>query len=146
MKLLRPVRRDAFSLVEVVFALAIMSFCLIVLLALLPISLSTIKDASEETAGINVISTVVSDLKATPTADTSSPNYKLTLADAKPQTIYVDQAGKVASASVARYLVTVTLSSPTDQNTINGVASVSWPAQAAKPAATVESFFALNRS
>jgi uncharacterized protein (TIGR02598 family) len=143
----------AFSLVEVVIALAIMSFCLIILLGILPVSLTTIKNASEETAGINAISTIVSDLKSTPPAASVSPNYQLALptpqSGANRQVIYIDQAGAVlasANTSGARYKVTVTMGSPSLQNTVSGVAQVSWPVQAATPTETVEASFALNRN
>jgi uncharacterized protein (TIGR02598 family) len=144
---------QAFSLIEVVIALAITAFCLIILLAILPVSLTTIKNASEETAGINVISTIVSDLKSTPATTNVSPNYQIalptTISGANQQVIYIDQAGALlagANTSSARYKVTLTMSSPTLQNTINGVARASWPAQAAAPTDTVEASFALNRN
>jgi uncharacterized protein (TIGR02598 family) len=144
----------AFSLIEVVLALAIMSFCLIVLLGLLPLSLATIKNASEETSGINVASMVVSDLKSTPSTNSASSTYGLTLPTAtamasQAQVIYLDQAGgKLANATSAgaRYKVTVTLSPPSAQNTIAGLAQLSWPAQAVNNSPAVEVFFALNRS
>jgi len=142
---------NAFSLVEVVLALAITSFCLIVLLGILPVSLTTIKNASEETAGINVISTIVSDLKSTPSTNAASLVYGLALptAGASVTNFVVDPSGQMLSgvnASGAQYKVTVTMDGPTSQNTITGVARVSWPAQAVTPTATVESFFALNRN
>ena len=143
--------RTGFSLVEVVLALAIMSFCVIVLLAILPVSLTSIKNATEETAGINVISTIVSDLKSTPVTNAASSIYHLTLptAAATTKTFVVDQAGAVlagANASGARYSVTITFNAPTAQNTVTGMAKVTWPAQAAIPIGTVESYFSINRN
>ncbi len=153
MKITRFGPESAFSLIEVVIALAITSFCLVILLAILPVSVTTIKNASEETAGINVISTIVSDLKSTPAATSVSPNYQLavptTVSGGNQQVIYIDQAGAVlpgANSSGVRYKVTVTMASPTLQNTIKGVATVSWPALAATPTDTVEASFALNRN
>ncbi len=147
-------QKRGFSLIEVVLALAIMSFCLIVLLGLLPLSLATIKNASEETTGINVVSTVVSDLKSTPATAQTSPTYQLSLPTAtssgnQSQTIYLDQSGGAlpnATSAGARYKVTVTLSPPSLQNTITGLAKLSWPAQAVNASPAVEVFFALNRS
>jgi len=131
-----------------------MSFCLVALLGLLPLSLITIKNASEETTGINIVSTIVSDLKSTPSTAQSSPIYQLALpamnaSVSQSQVLYVDQAGAVltnASSAGARYKVTVTLSPPTAQNTVTGLAKLSWPAQAANPSPAVEVFFALNRN
>ena len=135
-------------------ALGIMSFCLFALLGLLPISLTTIKNASEETAGINMVSTIVSDLKSTPASAQNSTIYQVALPTAsatvnQSTVIYLDQAGAAlptASTSGARYKVTVTLTPPTAQNTITGLAKLSWPAQAANPSPAVEVFFELNRN
>lgn len=139
----------AFSLVEVVLALAIMSFCVIVLLAILPVSLTSIKNATEETAGINVISTIVSDLKSTPATNTTSTIYHLTLPTSTGSTnnFIVDQSGAIlagANASGARFSVTVTFNPTT--NIVTGLARVTWPAQVAAPVGTVESYFSLIRN
>ena len=154
MKKKRFTVEEAFSLVEVVLALAVMSFCLIVLLGILPVSMTTIKNSSDETAGINVISTIVSDLQSTPATTNVSPNYQLPLPTAlsggnQAQVLYTDGAGarlSGANTSGARYKVTIILGNPTQQNTVNGVAQASWPAQAAVPTSTVETYFALNRN
>jgi uncharacterized protein (TIGR02598 family) len=147
-------QKRGFSLVEVVLALGIMSFCLMALMALLPLGLNTIKNASEETAGINIVSNVVADLRSTPAASQTSPTYQIALpaptaTGNQPQVLYLDQAGGVlasGSSPDARYKVTITLSTPSLQNTITGNARLSWPARAVKSPATVEVFFALNRN
>ncbi|MEI8340476.1 MAG: Verru_Chthon cassette protein B [Verrucomicrobiota bacterium] len=141
----------AFTLVEIAMALGIMSFCLVILLGLLPVSLTTLQNASEETAGINIISTIITDLKSTPVTSGTSSTYQLTFPTApgggnQALTMYFDKAGGVTKSIDARYKVTVTLSPPTLQNTITGIARVSWPAMAVNPTSAVEVFLALNRN
>ena len=62
----KPGRRAGFSLVEVVLALAVAAFCLLILFALIPLGLKTDKASLEQTTANGILSAVNSDLRATP--------------------------------------------------------------------------------
>jgi len=147
-------KENAFSLVEIALAIGILSVSVAVIVGLLPVSLTTLQNASEESAGINIISTIISDLKSTPASTGTSSTYQLTFPTAltggnQAQTLYFDQVGGLLAgpgSAGSRYKATVTLGTPSLQNTITGIARVSWPAQAANPTSSVEIFLALNRN
>ncbi len=90
-----------FSLVEVALALGIASFCLITLMALLPVGVQHYKQADTQKTMVNLASMVVRDLETT-SAGTSaviSPRFKFSVPAAgetvsgTPQTLYVDAFG-----------------------------------------------------
>ena len=55
----------AFSLVEVTLALGIAAFCLIAVFGLVPVGVQTNRNATSQTAATNILSSVVSDIRAT---------------------------------------------------------------------------------
>lgn len=55
-----------FSLVEVTLALGVAAFCLVTVLGLLPVGVKTNQNASQQTMAANILSEIVSDLRATP--------------------------------------------------------------------------------
>jgi uncharacterized protein (TIGR02598 family) len=59
-------RKNAFSLVEVTLALGISSVAILAMLALMPVGLSTMKDAAESAGRAQVLTYVASTLRATP--------------------------------------------------------------------------------
>jgi len=63
MKLL-PHGARAFSLVEVTFALGIAAFCLIAVFGLMPVGVQTNRNATSQTAATTILSSVVSDMRA----------------------------------------------------------------------------------
>src|SRR5205809_1506701 len=66
-------RLHAFSLVEVTLALGVAAFCLIAVLGLVPVGVQTNRNATSQTTATNILSSVVSDIRATlPTANTSA--------------------------------------------------------------------------
>jgi type II secretory pathway pseudopilin PulG len=68
----RSHRRRAFSLVEVVLALSVATFAILVIVALLPIGIKSTKDSLDETGALNVLSQVIADRQATPFANPST--------------------------------------------------------------------------
>jgi type II secretory pathway pseudopilin PulG len=69
---LNPLRRSAFSLVEVVLALGLVSFCLLSVVGLLPVGLKSIKNARTESAAANALNQLADALRnATTNADGS---------------------------------------------------------------------------
>jgi hypothetical protein len=87
---------SGFSLVEVAMALAIASFTLITLMALLPVGIQSYRDADAQSAMVNLATMIVRDLAATPSSGTS-PRFGFSIPAAggtssgvTPQTVYVD--------------------------------------------------------
>jgi len=64
---------SGFSLIEVVIALGIASFCLITVFALLPIGINTNQNAFEQTAAAGIATAIAADLHGTPTVSTIAP-------------------------------------------------------------------------
>jgi len=56
---------SAFSLVEVVLALGIVSFCLLAIVGLLPVGLKAVKNANEQAAAANVLNAIADSLRST---------------------------------------------------------------------------------
>ena len=72
----------AFSLVEVALAMGVASFCLVAVLGLVPLGVSTNEAASDQATGSNILTHVLADLRATPMTSppggvTASAEYKL---------------------------------------------------------------------
>ena len=102
-----------FSLVEVVLALAVASFCMVVLVGLVPVGLQRYHKADDQSSMVNLATMVTSDLAATPngngTAAVNSPRFSFSIPiptssggtapqTVAPQTVYVDASG-VASGT-----------------------------------------------
>ncbi len=142
-------RAAAFSLLEVVLALGVAGFCLIAILGLLPVGVQTNRNASSQTAVNNIIATVMSDLRTTPAAAVTSPEFAITF-DAE-KTLFFDGSGK-ASPSLStdsRYRLNVTWNAaPTGLH--YAVLKATWPAEVdpatTPPGGSVEIFAAFDRN
>lgn len=69
----------AFSLVEVTLALGVAAFCLIAILGLIPVGLSSNYTASEQTAAVGLAKAIMADLRATPLTTQTSPLFGFTI-------------------------------------------------------------------
>jgi uncharacterized protein (TIGR02598 family) len=58
-----PPQTGAFSLVEVILAIGIVSFAFLAVVALLPIGLKTVRESSDESEAMNLLPAVAADLK-----------------------------------------------------------------------------------
>lgn len=72
--------RRGFSLVEVVLALGICSFAMVAIVGMIPVGLSTFKDAMDTTAQSQIVQTLASevlltDYRTLTASSTSSPRY-----------------------------------------------------------------------
>ncbi len=122
---------SGFSLVEVTLAFGIAAFCLIALFGLLPVGVQTNRNATSQTAATNIMASVVADLRATPTFNTTSTEFALTFgANA---TLYFDGTGQFAGllGANSRYQLNVTWYGSTGLRYAD--LKVTWPA-AATPA------------
>ena len=168
MKRRAPVAKG-FSLVEVVFALAVATFCIVLLAALLPVGLQSYHQADTRSAMANMATMVVRDLQSTSSTGTLSPRFGFTIplaggtaSGTTPQTIYVD-ATAIATGTITApptggsiYRISLLFSPPANGQRAATVATIliSYPANA-DPTATqmpknfissFETTIALNRN
>jgi uncharacterized protein (TIGR02598 family) len=157
---------DAFSLVEVVVALGVTVFCLLVLFGLLSVGLGSNRNTMEQTRATTILSAVVADLYATPQTlppggATNSLQFNVKIpanpvtAATPVTTLYFPGNGQLstnATSAGSAYRLTVT---PVVPSTGGGARTatfldliVSWPAVATTNNAvgTVETFVSLNRN
>jgi type II secretory pathway pseudopilin PulG len=153
----------AFSLVEVTLALGIAAFCLIAVFGLMPVGVQTNRNATSQTAATNIIAAVAADLRATPKAGTTSPQFGINIPsdptsppDPPPcsgtQTFYLNTNGQIVTTD-ARYRVVITFIRNPSATATTGATyarlKVSWPAVAdpctTTPSGSVEMFAAFDR-
>lgn len=140
----------AFSLVEVTLALGVAAFCLIAIFGLIPVGVQTNRNATSQTAAINIIAAVVADLRATPKppAINTSTQFGITFGT-NPPPLYFDSAGQSSASltSNSRYQLNVRFTWNSG-NAYGADVKVTWPAAAtpANPAGSVETFAAFDRN
>ena len=86
----------AFSLVEVTLALGIAAFCLIAVSGLVPVGVQTNRNATSQTAATNILSSVASDIRASPKGLSGSltAKYKIRRAKGNITTVCFDGQGQ----------------------------------------------------
>lgn len=157
----------AFTLVEVALAMGVASFCLIVVLGLVPIGVETGQMAADQTAAGSILTHVLSDLRATPTTTPAggavlSTQYALQIpasgAGASSAILYfgdsVNQFSKTTTLATSRYRLTVNFLPSVGGRAATGVSlQVSWPARvdpsltgSGGPTGRVQVFAALDRN
>ena len=87
-------RLHAFSLVEVTLALGIAAFCLIAVFGLVPVGVQTNRNATSQTAATNILSSVVSDIRASPKGATKTAKYEIRRAKSNQTTVCFDGQGQ----------------------------------------------------
>lgn len=135
-----------FSLIEVALALGIAAFVLMVLLGMLPIGLTNHRNAERETQAASLLSTVVTDLKNSPTNQATailnlSPNPLASAAAVTTTNYFAENEQKVTQAADALCRVELQAAAAGSQG--RGVfVRVTWPAQApaGKEAGAVETY------
>ena len=144
-------RRPAgFTLVEIVIALGVATFCLIAILGLLPVGVQTTRDATSETAANSVLASVIADLRVTPPGSTISQQYQITFGT--PKTLYFDAAGQFTTAvgltSKLRLDVTFPANEGFTHSPTYSYLKVSWPATApaANASGSIQMFAAFDRN
>ena len=160
------IRNAGFSLVEVTIALGVASFCLVAVFGLLPLALSSNQTAIEQTTADGILSSVISDLRATPptvpvggAADSRQFAINIPAAGGggmAAQTIYFNGEQQLVAQGDARYRLTITfLPTPVGggvRAASCAILQISWPAGVdpsagkAKPAGSVSTFVALDRN
>ena len=83
-----------FSLVEVTLALGIAAFCLIAVLGLVPVGVQTNRNATSQTTATNILSSVVSDIRASPKGSTDTKKYGIRRSKSNQTTVCFDGQGQ----------------------------------------------------
>jgi len=161
----------AFSLVEVTFALGIAAVCLIAVMGTIPVGVQTNRNATSQTAAANIMAAVISDLRATPKANTTSIQFGISVSTdartgvaqtclpcatcwvAQTQTFYFDSQGQVVSAPNGRYRLSVTSVANPTATAMGGAVfmalKVTWPASvdpcAVTPGGSIQNFAMFDR-
>jgi uncharacterized protein (TIGR02598 family) len=135
--------------VELVLALGVAAFCLIAVFGLIPVGVQTNRNATSQTAATNIIAAIVADLRTTPAAATSSPQFAITFGTDK--TLYFDASGQAATSlgPDSRYQVNIRWNSA-----FTGLhyadLKVTWPAPVdpatTTPGGVVDIFAAFDRN
>jgi uncharacterized protein (TIGR02598 family) len=138
----------AFSLVEVTLALGVAAFCLIAVFGLVPLGVQTNRNSTSQTAATDIVAAVVADLRATPTANSTSSQFGVTFGANR--TLYFDSAGQFTTSLDAnsRYQLNVTWNGSPPTGMQYADLKVTWPAAAtaANASGAVELFAAFGRN
>jgi uncharacterized protein (TIGR02598 family) len=142
----RTRKNSGFSLIEVTLALGVAAFCLIALFGLIPVSMQTNRNATNQTAATSIIAGVVADLRATPTANSTSAQFGITFGTNA--TLYFDGAGQASTSPTtnSRYQLNVTWGGSSALRYAD--LKVTWPATAtaANTTGSTEMFAAIDRN
>src|SRR5207302_1646544 len=166
--------RSGFSLIEVVLALGVASFCLIAVLGMLPVGLKTQQGSVNQTKANAIISQIIDDLRA----DVRLPPGQASKAQgvwanlnghwalvAKPDTLFFTNDGyqtgtmlnQIPAPSDAVFAATIKYLSPPTVTTSTAKITVAWPASSvsidpstqevdlSKVAGSIDMFAAVNR-
>jgi len=138
----------AFSLIEVVVAIGIVSFAFLILLALVPMGIKSEETTASETSAVNLMNGLVSDFATTPLTVTSGGSVTTNTASGRMgigplpgsvttavcTTNYLTETQQVTNATSAQFRVIINY---VPANTTSGAYSppaaliqISWPAQA----------------
>ena len=84
----------AFSLVELTLALGVAAFCLIAVFGLVPVGVQTNRNATSQTTATNILSSVVSDIRASPPGQGISAKYGINRNKLSATTVCFDGQGQ----------------------------------------------------
>ena len=137
------------SLVEVAITVGVISFCLIVLVGLLPGGLAAVRNGANEEAAADILSAVQTDISTSAGSGRFSPVYDVPPYRSTPQAVtkFCDAGGSILPAvEKARFRIDVI---PHENgNPRIGVwhVAVGWPPQAATGRSSVETLVMVPRS
>lgn len=126
---------SAFSLVELVIALGIASFCLVAMLGLVPMGLKSAKNTTDQTGAAMLLSSVALDLRNVTPGSNISPVYGITLPAAgtpgasASNAFFFNEDGTtntVGTPLSVRYGLRLTMSNATS-NTTTAWLQIYWP-------------------
>lgn len=152
------IQHTGFSLVELTLALGVAAISLIGIFALLPVGLQINHNAIEQTNSVQMLSTVVADLRATPgKGGATSQQFQIDIpsdpsAASGSFTIFFDEHGQFATSlqSSSRYRLVVKFlpNSAGAHGATFADLKLTWPAAAdpANATGSIETFMALSRN
>jgi len=139
----------AFSLVEVVLALAIFTFALVTILGLLGVALGTNKQSSDQIQAANIASLLISTRRASPT--NTGPNFAAFALPNLNQSMFTNTAivgedGTTTATSSTRYNLyyVVGTNSATGTRTANVYLLLWWPLNAPMPTNNPSAYYELT--
>ena len=88
----------AFSLVELTLALGIAAFCLIAVFGLVPVGVQANRNATSQTTATNILSGVVSDIRASTPGQGFTAKYHITRSKNTFTTLYFDGQGQATTS------------------------------------------------
>lgn len=144
---------QAFSLVEVVIALGIFSFCAVGIVGLIPIALDATRTVSQESNANNIAESINGIWQVAPTNSTTPVNlplggngslgsFTIGRQSTDTQEIYYDNDGRmVADSSAASLKLNYTASPWVGNNSFTVNLTFSWPANAPEDSPTVNRRF-----
>lgn len=147
---------QAFSLVEITLALGVAAVSLLAIVGLLAVGAQTNHAATEQSASVDLLISIASDLRATPSTVPTSVQFGIPIpnnSDGGSTTLYFDSSGRSSSSPASdgsRYRVEITFLPNSGGRLATFVTlRMTWPAAAdpANPATgAAEIFVALDRS
>lgn len=143
-----------FTLVEVMLALSIAAFCMVVLMGLIPVGLQNYQQAANQGILVNLCASVAQDLRSTTVSNATSrsPQFSFLIppsggaGDVVPQSVYVDASGQItggASDPASLYRLSVGFAPPAMPNLRSATVArilVTFPARADTKAAWPASY------
>jgi uncharacterized protein (TIGR02598 family) len=139
-----------FSLVELTLALGVAAFCLIAVFGLMPVGVQTNRNATSQTRATHIAAAVAADLRGTPRANNTSPQFGITFGTNR--TLYFDSTGQFTTllGANSQYQLNVTWTITGGCSTTLPCADlkVTWPAPATSASASgsVEMLAAFDRN
>lgn len=136
---------SAFSLTEVVLAIGIISVAMIPMVCMMPLGLRVQKDTVDETAGVNILTSIAADRRSTVSGTSASLVYDLPALPAFGQDevsnsfVVTDSGVKTTDLTTARYRIDYQFfppSTPAAPNLLHFRAS--WPATGTSATDSVE--------
>jgi uncharacterized protein (TIGR02598 family) len=148
-------KRCAFSLIEVVMAMGVATFCLLTLVALIPTGLKSDRESLGESQAVNILSAIVSERRALP-VDSDGIVYDLPklkgITEPTGSFFGIDSAGVSTKTelSQATYKLTYTIIPPATSSRDPYLIHLrlSWPANAATgvPVSSLETMATIPQS
>lgn len=139
MKQAAPIFSAGFSLIEVAIAFGVISFAVVVLLALLPVGLSSSREGSAEEAATELLAAASADLRNASPGATATSFFHLPPNPQGEVTEYFSASGaKTATAADARFRLTITGRANANPGLQVLYVTVSWPPQVTPPTGLVE--------
>jgi len=83
----------AFSLVELTLALGIAAFCLLAVFGLMPVGVQTTRNSTSQTAATNILSSIASDIRASPKGQGATVQYAIRRGKDNKTTVCFDTQG-----------------------------------------------------